>query len=65
MRTALAVVLPFIGAPPMCLGMCGICMGAAVEPPGGRILVGMGSMGVLIGLGLCLTVYTALRHART
>jgi len=64
MRKALAVVQPFIGAPPICLGMCGICMGAVVEPPGGRILIGMGSMGVLIGLGLCLTVYAALLHGK-
>lgn len=64
MRKALAVVLPFIGAPPICLGMCGICMGAVVQPPGGRILIGMGSMGVLIGLGLCLTVFAALLHGK-
>ena len=64
MRKALTVVLPFIGVPPICLGMCGICIGAVVEPPGGRILIGMGSMGVLIGLGLCLTVYAALLHGK-
>jgi len=61
MSTARAVVLPFIGVPP---GICGICMGAAVEPLGGRTPIGMGAVGVLIGSGLCLTVYAASRHAQ-
>jgi len=64
MRTALAIVLPFIGVPPICLGTYGIYMGTVLEPPGGSILIGIGSLGVLIGLGLCLTVYAALRHGK-
>jgi hypothetical protein len=64
MRTALAVVLPFIGVPPVLLGTYAIYMGTAVEPPGGPILIGIGSLGTLIGSGLCLTVYAALRHGK-
>jgi len=58
MRTALAVILPFIGVPPICLGMCGICMGAVVEPPGGRILIGMGSMVIPSSVLACTSRYT-------
>jgi len=39
-------------------------MGTVLEPPGGSIFIGIGSLGVLIGLGLCLTVYAALRHGK-
>jgi hypothetical protein len=62
MRKALAVVLPFISVPPMCLGTYGMFMGALPEPPGGPILIGLSCLGVLIGSGLCLTVYAASCH---
>jgi hypothetical protein len=62
MRTALAIVPPFIGVPPVLLGTYAIYMGTVVEPHGGPIPIWIGSLGTLIGSGLCLTVYAALRH---
>ena len=67
MRKALTVVLLFAGAPPMCAGTLSISLGAALLPEerdAGRVAVAVGTMGVLIGLGLCLTVYAALRHGK-
>jgi hypothetical protein len=67
MRKALALVLLFAGAPPMCVGTLSIFLGAALLPEerdAGRVAIGVGIAGVLIGLGLCLTVYAALRHGK-